>query len=65
MATSLNTEVCRIEEDKPISGEEMEKKLSEFLGKKSTRNGLSDDKYSTLKRFQEALKKEVDQKSEK
>jgi len=60
MAASLTTTVCHVQEDKPITGEEMEKKLTEFLKKKSTRNGLSDDKFGTLERLQEALKQEVD-----
>lgn len=59
MATLLNSEVCEIEEDTAISAEEMEEKLSDFLGKKCARDNLSEDKYSTLKRLQEALKKET------
>ena len=64
MAESLSTAVCHIEEDRPVSGEQVEKKLAEFLKNKSTRNGLTDDKFSTLKRLQEALKQEVDRNSQ-
>lgn len=59
MATLLNSEVCEVLEDTAISAEEMEEKLSDFLRKKCTRDGLSKDEYSTLRRLQEALKKET------
>ena len=60
MATSLNSEVCEVdEEDAAVSVEVMEGKLSEFLGRKCILEGLSKDKFSNLKRLQEALEKEV------
>ena len=58
MANLLNPEVCEIIEDAAVSVEEMEEKLSEFLGRKCSSDGLSKDKYSTLKRLQEALERD-------
>lgn len=44
--------------DEGISGNDVEERLSAFLKQKHIREGLSDDDYSRLKRFQKALEKE-------
>ena len=64
MAASLSSGACFVEEDQPIATEEMHKRLCEFMRKKTTQNGLSDDKYSTLERLKQALENEVDQNSD-
>ena len=46
-------------QDESMSGKDVEERLSAFLKQKHIREGLSDDDYSRLKRFQKALKKEV------
>lgn len=55
MATSLKSEVCEVVEDKGIPSSEMKARLSEFLKKKSTQEGLSEDDYSRLLHLKEAL----------
>lgn len=56
----MNSESCRcvVVEDKGISNSQVRKNLSEFLGKKYIREGLSDDNYARLERIQKALERE-------
>lgn len=57
---SLNSEACvQVVEDKSISSTEVHKNLSDFLGKKHVREGLSDDNYTRLQRIQKTLEREL------
>ncbi len=49
------SEGCEVVEDKSISSNDMKDLLTEFLGKKYVRKGLSEDYFSRLHRLKEGL----------
>lgn len=51
-------------EDSGISSSDMRDKLAEFLGGNHTREGLSEDNYTKLSRFQKALEEEIELESQ-
>lgn len=64
MATSQSDGKCEVVEDKGISEQDMKDVLAGFLSKKSVREGLSEDDYAKLSRFQKALEEELQQDSQ-